>query len=374
MGRLLDAGGIRGQVLVHVNVHNRATTDQTLEELSLETLRAEAVAQRRSWRCPALRRALRPLPWIPIRDRQTMATAHRYRSRFRRPQGHCRVTAGDGVSLLSVALSIDHQHPPDALRLRATSREGGRAELRLAVRRYRQKTRLRLPFMSRWVALAGHRVFEPHASLHLASQRFAYDMVKLGADGRSYRGDRGDRRKNTSYRAYGQPVLAAADGVVVRVSDRVADNTPVGRRPSWRTMLTQPRDLAGNYVVLRHRGDEHSAYFHLQPGVRVKLGQRVKAGQVLGRCGNSGNSAEPHLHFQLQRGADPLRARGLPALFSDFAWHYGHVTAYVGANDAAPLPPRLTLEPGRPRDAVDATPLLRGRQRRSRTRAPQTPR
>jgi murein DD-endopeptidase MepM/ murein hydrolase activator NlpD len=366
LGSLLEPGGalgrrLRGQLVLHLDLHNEASQPQTLREVSVATLRRGVVQRRRSWRCPALARRLRGLPWIAIRDRRTLAAAHRYRARFLRAQGHCRVAAQDGVSLLSIALHVDLTPPPDTLRLRARSREGGVAELRIAVRAPRQQTQLRLPFRGRWVALAGHRAGEPHASLHLASQRFAHDLVIVGADGRSYAGD---RRKNRSYRAYGQPVVAAADGVVVRVGDGVADNTPVGRRPSWRALLSRPRELAGNYVVLRHRGGEHSAYFHLQRGLPVKLEQRVKAGQLLGRCGNSGNSAEPHLHFQLQDGPDPLRARGLPPSFSDFSWHYGHVTAYVTASRRAPLPARLVLEPGRAVDAIDATPLLRPRRQR----------
>jgi len=111
-------------------------------------------------------------------------------------------------------------------------------------------------------------------------------------------------------------------------------------------------------VVLRHRGGEHSAYFHLRPRLAVKLGQNLLAGQVLGRCGNSGNSLEPHLHFQLQRGKDPLRARGLPARFSDFAWHYGHLVLYVDKEKSRPLPYRLVLESGHPTGAVDADRLL----------------
>jgi len=60
-------------------------------------------------------------------------------------------------------------------------------------------------------------------------------------------------------------------------------------------------------------------YAHLQPGsLKVKAGDRVKRGQVLGLLGNSGNPTEPHLHFQVMDGPSPLGAEGLPYLIDSF--------------------------------------------------------
>ena len=60
-------------------------------------------------------------------------------------------------------------------------------------------------------------------------------------------------------------------------------------------------------------------YAHLQPGsVRVKVGDTVKTGQVLGLLGNSGNSDAPHLHFHIMDGPRPLSSNGLPYRFSSF--------------------------------------------------------
>ncbi|MCK5800911.1 MAG: M23 family metallopeptidase, partial [Deltaproteobacteria bacterium] len=266
--------------------------------------------------------------------------------------------AHDGVSLLSLGGRFAPKLAPDAIVIDATSREGGHGELRIAVKTYVQQTRLRLPFRGPWVVLAGHRQGEPHASLHLASQRFAYDLVQTRAGGETFRGD---QRLPTSYLAYDQPVLAAADGIVVQINDSVPDNTPVGWRPSWHVFLQRPADLAGNFVVLRHRGNEHTAYFHLKKGLHLHVGQHVKAGDVLGLCGNSGNSVEPHLHFQLQRGPDPLHARGLPARFSNFTWRYGHLARYIGDEEkkSSPLPERLVIAPGRPQGVLSA-PTSRG--------------
>jgi murein DD-endopeptidase MepM/ murein hydrolase activator NlpD len=116
--------------------------------------------------------------------------------------------------------------------------------------------------------------------------------------------------------------------------------------------LRRPLDLAGNHVILKHGPREYSAYMHLMPGLKVRPGQRVEQGQVVGLCGNSGNSLETHLHFQLQDGPDPIRARGLPVRFGDFTVHWAHVSLYVPPDRPMPLPVRLTVEPGRAEGAV----------------------
>jgi len=74
----------------------------------------------------------------------------------------------------------------------------------------------------------------------------------------------------------------------------------------------------GNYVVIRHAGGEYSHYAHLKQGsVRVKTGDAVKRGQGIAQLGQTGNSTEPHLHFQLTDGPDPLYSRGVPILFKN---------------------------------------------------------
>jgi murein DD-endopeptidase MepM/ murein hydrolase activator NlpD len=60
-------------------------------------------------------------------------------------------------------------------------------------------------------------------------------------------------------------------------------------------------------------------YAHMQPGsLRVKLGEKVRRGQVLGLVGNSGNSTAPHLHFHVTDANSPLESEGLPYVFESF--------------------------------------------------------
>lgn len=147
-------------------------------------------------------------------------------------------------------------------------------------------------------------------NLYLA-QRFAIDWEKLDEANKIYSGD---AKNPESYFCYGQDVLAVADGEVVEMLDGLTNQVP-GKLPS-------SIDLAqadGNHVVLKLAPNRYALYAHLKPGsVQVKIGDRVKAGQVLGQVGNTGNTSEPHLHFHIMDGPSALTANGLPYVLKSF--------------------------------------------------------
>jgi hypothetical protein len=152
----------------------------------------------------------------------------------------------------------------------------------------------------------GHRraMVVVESAPHIA-QRFAFDYLKINDQGKSYVGD---SLKNSSYLAYGQDALAVGDGVVHVVKDGIPENIP-GSRAVPITLET----VGGNHVIIDLGRGHYAFYAHLQPGsIRVKTGDRVKRGQVLGLVGNSGNSTEPHLHFHISDGTSPLGAEGIP--------------------------------------------------------------
>jgi len=157
----------------------------------------------------------------------------------------------------------------------------------------------RLPFRGSWIVTQGH----DGAHTHQGPWRHGLDFEGVDADGRRHRGE---GRELRDYHCYGLPVVAAGAGTVAEVTDGIEDNVPgqINTRNRW-----------GNAVVIAHGPFLHSVYAHLKTGtIRVKPGQVVGAGDELARCGSSGRSPVPHLHFQVQR-APTL---GSPTLHADF--------------------------------------------------------
>ncbi|MFH5207718.1 M23 family metallopeptidase [Antrihabitans spumae] len=145
-----------------------------------------------------------------------------------------------------------------------------------------------------------------------APERFAIDFVALDADGKMFKGD---RTKLESYAYYGANVHAVADGKVVAVRTDLPEQT-AGANPSG-----LPIDEYGGNHVVQDIGNGHYAFYaHLQTGdgVKVKVGDDLTKGQVVGLLGNSGNTDGPHLHFHVMDGIDPLVANGLPFEIDSF--------------------------------------------------------
>ena len=142
-----------------------------------------------------------------------------------------------------------------------------------------------LPVMGEWTVSQG---FDGEHT-HKGEWRHALDFVITDAQGQQFRGD-GNRCEE--YYCFAKPVVAPADGVVADVVDGIDDNA-IGDnniRQNW-----------GNTVVIRHADHLFTQMSHLKSGsVKVKKGDSVKKGDILGLCGNSGRSPYPHLHFQVQ--------------------------------------------------------------------------
>jgi murein DD-endopeptidase MepM/ murein hydrolase activator NlpD len=122
---------------------------------------------------------------------------------------------------------------------------------------------------------------------------------------------------------FGRPVLAPVRGVVVRVHDAVPDHDSVRGLPSIGYALAQRRraaagwvGLAGNHVMVEAQDGTVVAICHLRRGsVRARVGDAVGPGETLGRCGNSGNSTEPHVHLQAMDRSDVSHDSAVPVTF-----------------------------------------------------------
>jgi len=150
---------------------------------------------------------------------------------------------------------------------------------------------------------------DPGRNVHvfLPPQRWAYDLLiaphpAAGAE-------------LTDFGCYGVPVVAPVSGEVVEVTDGVADSMP--------GVVDVTANAYGNHVVIRPEQGGFLFVAHLQPGsISVEKGSDVEEGEVIGRCGNSGNTTGPHVHVHYQA-QDPakagLLAQGLPLFFRDHA-------------------------------------------------------
>jgi murein DD-endopeptidase MepM/ murein hydrolase activator NlpD len=169
------------------------------------------------------------------------------------------------------------------------------------------------------------------SSLHshhrwVAVQQFSYDIGMVDK-GRTYRGK---GNKPTDYFIYGKPVRAVAQGQVVTAKSDAPDSISQLIRPGETDQAYQERvaqeqakllaggieAILGNHVVIDHGNGEFSVYAHLKPGsVTVKAGDQVVAGQIFAAVGTSGNSTQPHLHFQLCDRPELGACQSLPVAF-----------------------------------------------------------
>lgn len=168
------------------------------------------------------------------------------------------------------------------------------------------RTPMRLPFDDEWYTTWGGNT--PELNYHAGNpmQRRAIDWVILGENGKSFKSN---GRSNEDYYCYGKPVLAPADGEVVTLIDGVPDNTPGA---------TNPASAVGNCIIIKQGESEYTMIAHFIPySFAVKLGDKIKAGQLLGKCGNSGNSSEPHIHFHIMTSAVLQDGLGIAPFFEN---------------------------------------------------------
>ncbi len=142
-----------------------------------------------------------------------------------------------------------------------------------------------LPFFGEWTISQGQNGKDTHKD----EWKFAFDFMITDAQNKPFRNA---GREVSDYYCYEKPILAPANGVVVKIVDGIPDNL-VGNRnlsQNW-----------GNTLIIKHSEYLYSKLSHLKAGsFKVSEGDFVYKGKPLALCGNSGNSPYPHLHFQVQ--------------------------------------------------------------------------
>ena len=175
---------------------------------------------------------------------------------------------------------------------------------------YKPQVQYSLPFDGEWYIANGGVDKETSHSWFLPSQRYAYDFFIMNNEETTFSGE---REQLENYFCFAENVLAPADGVVISAVSHFP-NTPIIAEGQADCTAS---DVRGNHIIIRHSKHEYSMIAHLLPeSICVKKGDSVSRGQVIAKCGNSGNTSEPHIHFQIQYGKSFAISAGLPVLFA----------------------------------------------------------
>lgn len=168
----------------------------------------------------------------------------------------------------------------------------------------RNITKLMLPFHGEWTVVWGGDTKEQNYHIQSKAQKNAFDFIITDNTGKSYKSN---GQTNEDYYAFGKELFAPCNGEIVLVVDGVKDNKPGEFNPIY---------VPGNTVILKTAANEYLFFAHFkQQSIKVKQGDKVKQGQVLGLCGNSGNSSEAHLHYHIQQIEDMNKATGIKCYF-----------------------------------------------------------
>ena len=195
-------------------------------------------------------------------------------------------------------------------------------------RDYATKTNLILPLAGKVFVWEGHDFYAHHrrVPLHAANvqklgiqanaNRYGSDLVIVDEHGRMYHDDPYDKRH---YYSYGAPIYAPGAGKIVSMANNVPDNEFQDKHITSPELPAGADPNLGNYVLIDHGKGEFSIFPHMMPGsVKVKAGQNVRQGEIIGRVGFSGDAIFPHVHYSLLAGPDIYHDEAVPAYFTRF--------------------------------------------------------
>ena len=240
------------------------------------------------------------------------------------------LTLGPNTAILvrNRLLALSGYFLPDTVRVSATVADAAgkpvTAETSLPVVNYEAKNEFIFPLAGRWYVSSSSSIRSHHRAR--PAHEFALDLMKIGDGGRSFRTDGSSPE---DYYAFGEDVLAIADGTVIAAEKEIPETEmprpgeargDFARRVLGAMWDKDPtgRIAGGNYVVIEHQGAEYSVYVHMRHNsVTVAPGDKVKQGQVIGQVGISGDGFEPHLHFSVTNTPDMNYGHGLPVRFTN---------------------------------------------------------
>jgi hypothetical protein len=167
--------------------------------------------------------------------------------------------------------------------------------------RFGQDIKISLPFSGKWSV---YQAFNGEWT-HKGKWKYAYDFV-IKKDGKTYKNE---GLHLEDYHCFGQSVLSPVNGYVIDLKNDLPDNIigEVDRVNNW-----------GNYIIIKNDDGYFVEISHLmQYSITINKGDYVRQGQVIGKCGNSGYSPEPHIHIQLQK-LPILGSETVPFTFGEY--------------------------------------------------------
>lgn len=151
--------------------------------------------------------------------------------------------------------------------------------------------------------------------------RYSYDFCPVNTDGELFKNN-GESVED--WFGFGTDIVATADGTIVEMYNNAIDNKIGEIDFDYREAATNHTLIYGNYIIIDHQNGEFSGYMHLKKGsVKLKVGDKVKQGDIIAQLGNSGDSFSPHLHYQLNNATTLPNSDGIPIYFSDYQRVFG---------------------------------------------------
>jgi hypothetical protein len=214
------------------------------------------------------------------------------------------VEATFGSGKLGFTLSLDPHGRLAGLLIKPLAGTPGPAD------EYHARVAYGLPVLGEWTVGNGGRDAAHNIHVGNRQQWYAYDLLRTDPTGHSCPEDvKGTAPSNAGCLAFGQDVVAPADGTVTFAADGIPDNVAPGEIDEY--------FVPGNTIGIDHGEGEFSFLCHLEAGtLKVHAGDHVKRGQPLAKVGNSGHSSEPHLHWHLGSNARFGEGHGLPIRFA----------------------------------------------------------
>jgi hypothetical protein len=207
--------------------------------------------------------------------------------------------------------------------------------MKIKTRVYIPKTQLYLPVKGRTIIWDGHDFYSHHRRFPIGlsknsgkkilanSNRYAYDFVTINNKGEMFKNNPFEKE---NWFVFGKVVYAPGSGIVIETQNDVPDNSFENKSIKYPDIPTEMDSLGmGNHVIINHGNGEYSVILHMEKGsLQVKTGDRVVAGQKIGRVGFSGDAIFPHVHYTVMNGPNEQLYEGVPSNFRNYKLFTGN--------------------------------------------------